>query len=81
MQMIDDWVDQDEDRETRLTPVVTGDWTLQSVDALYDKTIRDLAALLKESGVRNQVVKGLLEDLYRDYLHAALDAMRSGVAA
>jgi len=60
---------------------VTGDWTLQSVDALYDKTILDLAALLKESGVRNQVVKGLLEDLYRDYLHAALDAMRSGVAA
>ena len=60
---------------------MTGDWTLQSVDALYDKTILDLAALLKESGVRNQVVKGLLEDLYRDYLHAALDAMRSGVAA
>src|SRR5207244_4331170 len=36
MQMIDDWVDQDEDRGTRLTPVVTGDWTLASASALFD---------------------------------------------
>ena len=40
MQMIDDWVDQDEDRHTRVTPVVAGNWNPQSVDGLYRKTVR-----------------------------------------
>ncbi len=80
MQMIDDWIDQDEDRGFRLTPVVTGDWTPQSIAALYEKTIQDLNAVLDASGIRNRALKVLLADLYKDYLHAALDGMRSGVA-
>jgi hypothetical protein len=35
MQMIDDWVDQDEDRRSRMTPVTAGDWNLESVSGLY----------------------------------------------
>ena len=81
MQMIDDWVDQDEDRGFRLTPVATGDWTTQSVAELYAKTVGDLTALLDESGIRNAVLKELLADLYRDYLHTAMDGMCSGIAA
>lgn len=81
MQMIDDWVDQDEDRGTRMTPVAAGDWTLHSVDGLYRKTVQDLAALLSENRIRNRVLQQLFLDLYNDYLHAALDAMRTGVAA
>ena len=81
MQMIDDWVDQDEDRGARLTPVATGDWTPSSVSELYEKTVRDLTDLLHESGIRNSVLKAVLADLYRDYLHTAIDAMRMGVAA
>jgi hypothetical protein len=45
MQMIDDWVDQDEDRGRRVTPVVTGEWTVASIAQLYRKTIQDLETL------------------------------------
>jgi hypothetical protein len=38
MQMIDDWVDQDEDRDVRLTPVLSGDWTIESAAQLYSET-------------------------------------------
>lgn len=81
MQIIDDWVDQDEDRGARLTPVVTGDWNLASAAELFDKTIRDLNTLLDASGIQKPVLKAILADLYRDYLHTAMDAMRTGVAA
>src|SRR5262249_55551625 len=81
MQMIDDWVDQDEDRGARLTPVVTGHWTLESAADLFDKTVRDLISLLDACGIQKPVLKAILVDLYKDYLHAAMDAMRTGVAA
>jgi hypothetical protein len=81
MQMIDDWVDQDEDRNERLTPVIAGDWNLDSAAELFDRTVRDLGALLDASGIQKPVLKAILADLYRDYLHAAIDAMRAGVAA
>jgi hypothetical protein len=81
MQMIDDWVDQDEDRGGRITPVLMGTWTLQSIDALHAKTVRDLRAMLIQSGVRKCVAHDIFVDLYEDYLHTAIGAMRRGVAA
>jgi hypothetical protein len=81
MQMIDDWVDQDEDRCTRSTPVVSGEWKPDTIQELYARTQSDLAVLLEESGIQHKVVKDLFSDLYVDYLHAALEAMRSGLAA
>ncbi len=81
MQMIDDWVDQDEDRGARLTPVVAGDWDLESAADLFDKTLRDLSVLLDASRIQKPVLKAILVDLYKDYLHTAMDAMRAGVAA
>ncbi len=81
MQMIDDWVDQDEDSGARLTPVVAGHWNTASVDQLYHKTARDLATMLTENRIRNRVLQELFLDLYNDYLHVALEAMRTGVAA
>ncbi len=81
MQMIDDWVDQDEDDGARVTPVLAGAWNAQSVDGLYQKTVEDLIAMLTENGIRNRVLQELFVDLYNDYLHVALDAMRAGIAA
>jgi hypothetical protein len=81
MQMIDDWVDQDEDRGARLTPVVTGDWTLESAGELFNKTVRDLTSLLEANGIQKPVLQAIFVDLYKDYLHTAMDAMRTGVAA
>ncbi len=81
MQMIDDWVDQDEDRGARVTPVLAGDWNTASVEQLYRKTARDLATMLTENRIRNRVLQELFLDLYNDYLHVALEAMRTGVAA
>jgi hypothetical protein len=81
MQMIDDWVDQDEDRGTRLTPVVAGDWNLDAAAELFGKTVRDLGVLLDASRIQKPVLKAILIDLYKDYLHTAMDAMRTGIAA
>ena len=81
MQMIDDWVDQDEDGGVRTTPVAEGSWGIESVERLYRKTVSDQAAILTENGIRNRVLQQLFADLYNDYLHAALEAMRTGVAA
>jgi hypothetical protein len=80
MQMIDDWVDQDEDSGKRLTPVLNGDWTLADVAGLYSKTVEDLKTLLDETGVHARVLQSVVVDLYTDYLQLALEAMR-GVAA
>jgi hypothetical protein len=81
MQMIDDWVDQDEDSGARLTPVVAGHWSTATVDQLYQKTARDLITMLAENRIRNPVLQQLFLDLYNDYLHVATEAMRTGVAA
>jgi hypothetical protein len=81
MQMIDDWVDQDEDQGTRPTPVIEGTWGPQTIQALYTRTTSDLDALLEESGIQNKVFKNLIGDLYTDYLYTAVEAMQSGLAA
>ncbi len=81
MQMIDDWVDQDEDRNARVTPVLSGEWDLHSIEELYRKTTRDLTAMLNGNRIKNRVLQQLFLDLYNDYLHTALSAMRSGVAS
>jgi hypothetical protein len=80
MQMIDDWVDQDEDCGKRLTPVLNGDWTLADVARLYGKTVEDLKKLLDGSGVHAPALQNVVVDLYTDYLQLALEAM-AGVAA
>jgi len=77
MQMIDDWVDQDEDCGKRLTPVLNGDWTLAD---LYDKTVEDLKKLLDDADVHAPALQNVVVDLYTDYLQLALEAM-GGVAA
>ena len=81
MQMIDDWVDQDEDRGARVTPVVDGTWGTESMQNLYRKTVRDQAATLHACGIRSRALQQLFLDLYNDYLHTAIEAMRSGIAA
>jgi hypothetical protein len=81
MQMIDDWVDQDEDSGVRMTPVAAGYWSPKSVSDLYAKTVRDLTGILARRGVRSPVLQEIFVDLYGDYLHTAIDAMCNGVAA
>ena len=81
MQMIDDWVDQDEDRNARLTPVLSEDWTIESAAQLYHDTVRDLRELMDASGIHSKTLQAVINDLFNDYLHAAMDAMRSGLAA
>lgn len=79
-QMIDDWIDQDEDRALRSTAVLSQDWTPEGIQALYRKTVEDLTLLLHQNGVRNATVNRLFTDLYADYIHTGLQAMKSGVA-
>jgi hypothetical protein len=77
----DDWIDQDEDYDARLTQVTSGTWTPQSAAELYEKTIGDLIALLQEGGIRKPTFQALIVNLYRDFLHTAMEAMRDGLAA
>lgn len=81
LQMIDDWVDQDEDRGVRLTAALAGDWNAQSVEVLYGQTVRDLAEMLTENRIHNRVLQDLFLDLYNDHLHFAIEAMSAGTAA
>jgi hypothetical protein len=80
MQMIDDWIDQDEDRAVRTTAVLSREWTPAGIQRLYRKTIEDLALLLNNSGVQNGTVRTLIVDLYTDFIYVGLDAMKSGIA-
>jgi hypothetical protein len=80
MQMFDDWIDQDEDCAVRSTAVLSHDWSPERIQNLYRKTMEDLTLLLDKSGVRNDTVRRLFVDLYTDYIHAGLDAMKSGIA-
>jgi hypothetical protein len=80
MQMFDDWIDQDEDRAVRSTAVLSHDWSLEGIQSLYRKTIDDLILLLQQNGVRNETVSRLFVDLYVDYIHTGLDAMKRGIA-
>jgi hypothetical protein len=80
MQMIDDWIDQDEDRTVRSTAVLSGDWSPGGIQSLYQKTVKDLTLLLNENGVRNNVAKTLLVDLYTDFIYVGLDGMKNSTA-
>jgi hypothetical protein len=80
MQMIDDWIDQDEDLSVRSTAILSRDWSPEGIQNLYRKTVADLTQLLNKNGVRNGTVRTLFVDLYTDYIYAGLDAMKSGIA-
>jgi hypothetical protein len=80
MQMIDDWIDQDEDIAVRSTAVLSRDWSPEGIRSLYQKTIEDLNLLLNKSGVRNENVRALFVELYTDFIHVGLDAMKKGIA-
>ncbi len=81
MQMIDDWSDQDSDKGNRQTPVLAGTWTPDSIRALYLSTVTDLEAILDRTRIQNHCLRSVIIDLYRDYIHAAIEAVASGVAA
>jgi hypothetical protein len=68
MQMIDDWVDQDEDRGARITPVLTGQWSLQSIGALHAKTVRDLRTMLTQNGVQKCIAQDIAVLQHRKWL-------------
>jgi hypothetical protein len=72
MQMIDDWIDQDEDLAVRSTAVLSRDWSPEGIQNLYRKTIEDPTLLLNENGVQNDTVRRLFVDLYTDYIYAGL---------
>jgi hypothetical protein len=61
--------------------MLSGEWNLDSLTQLYLDTVRDLKTMLTKNGIKSPVLQDLFLDLYNDYLHSALSAMRSGLAA
>jgi hypothetical protein len=80
MQMIDDWIDQDEDLAVRSTAVLSGEWSPAGIKVLYRKTVADLTRILNQNGVRNGAVQTMVVDLYTDFICVGLDAMKRGIA-
>lgn len=75
VQMLDDWVDRDEDATARPTPVTQGQWTPDDIEKQYCKTRDGLVAVLRMQGIENLVFRDVVCGLYCEYLHRALRAM------
>lgn len=76
VQMMDDWIDQEQDATSRPTPVTQGQWTPSDIASQYRKTREDLATVLYEQGIRSTALHEVVDALYSEYLYRALRAMQ-----
>ncbi len=81
-QMIDDWIDYDDDRrDIRQTPVITGQWTFEAIEAKWRETLDGIEALAREGGATGGRFVGFLRDAYASMMSEVMEAMIVGLAA
>lgn len=82
VQVMDDWIDLDSDAlDIRPTPVLTGFWTLETVKATWDQTMRGIGDLAKSSGVDDEGWLMFVRETYRMMVLEVMEAMCKGSAA
>lgn len=82
VQVMDDWIDLDSDAlDIRPTPVLTGFWTLETVKATWDQTMRGIVNLAKNSGVDDEGWLVFVRETYRMMALEVMEAMCKGSAA
>ncbi len=82
VQIMDDWIDLEKDKsDGRNTPVVTGRWTLASVQEQFDKTLNGMQQLTTSAGFSHRRVSDFTRETYRLMAHEVMVAMVRGTAA
>jgi hypothetical protein len=82
VQVMDDWIDLDSDAlDIRPTPVLTGFWTLETVEATWEQTLRGIVDLAKISGVEDESWLAFVAETYRMMALEVMEAMCKGSAA
>jgi len=81
-QMLDDWIDYaDDSRDIRTTPVITGTWTFEVVEAKWRETIAGIEGLARDNGARSERYVSFIRDAYVSMMNEVMDAMINGIAA
>lgn len=81
-QMIDDWIDYADDaRDVRTTPVITGAWTFEDIEAKWHETVAGIEALARDGGAKGERYVGFVRDAYVSMMNEVMEAMIVGLAA
>lgn len=81
-QMIDDWIDYADDaRDVRTTPVLTGTWTFEVIEAKWRETVAGIEALARDGGAKGDRYVGFVRDAYVTMMTEVMEAMITGLAA
>jgi hypothetical protein len=76
VQVADDWLDADDDRrDGRPTPVLTGAWTFADVEAAWGRTLTGIEALVRGAGLASPRYVRLLREAYVLMMLDVIDAM------
>ena len=76
VQIADDWLDADADRSTnRSTPVLSGEWTLQTVEASWDRSVHGLEQLVRDAGLGSPRYVRFVREAYVLMMCDVLEAM------
>lgn len=81
-QMIDDWIDYEDDaRDVRTTPVITGAWTFEAIEDKWRETVAGIEALARDGGAKGDRYVGFVRDAYVSMINEVMEAMINGLAA
>ncbi len=81
-QMIDDWIDfEDDSRDIRTTPVITGAWTFEAIEEKWRETVAGIEALARDGGATGEPYVAFLRDAYVAMINEVMEAMIVGLAA
>ena len=76
VQIADDWLDAEADRRSRRpTPVLRGEWTFDSVEIAWQRTITGIEALVRAAGLTSPRYVRFLRDAYVLMMTDVLEAM------
>jgi hypothetical protein len=81
-QMIDDWIDYEGDaRDVRMTPVIAGTWTFETIEEKWGETVAGIEALARDGGAKGDRYVGFVRDAYVSMMNEVMEAMIVGLAA
>ncbi len=81
-QMIDDWIDYEDDaKDVRSTPVITGTWTFEDIEAKWQETVVGIEDLARDGGATSDRYVRFVRDAYVSMMNEVMEAMITGLAA
>lgn len=80
-QMMDDWIDYDDDLEIdRTTPVISGEWNFDIIAATWYDTVVGIEQITRDCGLDAPHYVAFVRDAYIWMMHEVMEAMITGVA-